>query len=95
MPYVCTVMGNVPPVCGSVLYTQSENVSDRLTRIPDGPTRISDGLTDEGREESLSLTESVARVDYFAESKGTEYFGWARFWYNYLRPPLRLVTCDV
>ena len=95
VPYVCTVLGNVPPVCGSVLYTQSKNVSDRLTRISDGPTRISDELTNKGREESLSFTESLARVEYFAESKGTEYFRWARYWYEYLRPPLRLVTCDV
>ena len=93
--YVCTVLGNVPPVCGSVLYTQSKNVSDRLTRISDGPTRISDELTNKGREESLSFTESLARVEYFSESKGTEYFRWARYWYEYLRPPLRLVTCEM
>ena len=75
MPYIGTVLGNITFVCGPVLYTQSENISDRLTRISDGLTRISDELTDKGREESLSFTESVTRVEYFAESKGTEYFG--------------------
>ena len=35
VPYLGTVLGNVPLVCGSVLYTQSENISNRLTRILD------------------------------------------------------------
>ena len=36
VPYIGTVLGNVSFVCGSVLYTQSKNISDELTRISDG-----------------------------------------------------------